>query len=119
MVNDHNFGPVVACGPGGRTELPKDVAVRLTPVTDIAAHEMVRSLASFPLLAGTAGKPNCDIDALERLLMRVSAMVDAHPEIAELDLNPVIATPDGVLIVDAQMRVEPAPPLAPMPSLSA
>ncbi|HYB25098.1 MAG TPA: GNAT family N-acetyltransferase [Solirubrobacteraceae bacterium] len=120
VVNDHSFGPVLACGAGGTSaELMQDVAVRITPVTDVDAHEMVRSLRTFPLLDGYRGARPCNVAAVEDVLLRVSAMVDAHPEIVELDCNPLIVTFDQVLIVDARVRVETAEPPAPMPSLRA
>lgn len=75
--------------------------------------------ASIPLLKGYRGAPRCDIAAVEDVLLRVSAMVEAHPEIAELDCNPLVAGPDGAVIVDARVRVEVARPAPPMPSLSA
>ena len=107
VVHDASFGPVVACGAGGTAvELLKDVAVRITPLTDVDAAEMVRSLQTFPLLEGYRGAPRADVAALEDLLLRVSALVEAHPEIAELDLNPVRALADGVMVVDARVRVE-------------
>jgi acyl-CoA synthetase (NDP forming) len=106
VVNDASFGPVVACGAGGTAvELLKDVAVRITPLTDVDAAEMVRSLATFPLLDGYRGAPKADVAALEDLLLRVSAMVEAHPEIAELDCNPVTVLPDGAVVVDARVLV--------------
>ena len=89
-------------------ELLKDVAVRLTPLTDRDAAEMVRSLATFPLLDGYRGAPKADVAALEDLLLRVSALVEAHPEIAELDCNPVKALPNKAVVVDARIRVEAA-----------
>jgi acyl-CoA synthetase (NDP forming) len=120
VVHDPSFGPVVACGAGGTTaELMKDVAVRITPLTDGDAHVMLRSLRTFPLLDGYRGAPRCDLDAIESVLLRVSAMVEAHPEIVELDCNPLIARPDGALIVDARVRIEAAPPPPPVPSLGA
>jgi acetate---CoA ligase (ADP-forming) len=120
MVHDPSFGPVLACGPGAKTTgVMKDMAVRITPVTDLDAREMLRSLRSFSILERDLGGPDRGVAAVERLLMGVSAMVEAHPEIAELDLNPVVAGPDGATIVDAQVRVETAPPPSPMPSLSA
>ncbi len=120
VVNDRSFGPVLACGAGGTTaEVIKDVAVRITPVTDLDAHEMLRSLKTFPLLDGYRGAPHCDVAAIEDVLLRVSAMVEEHPEIVELDLNPLIATPEGAVIVDARVRIQDAPPAAPMPSLDA
>jgi acetyl coenzyme A synthetase (ADP forming)-like protein len=118
VVNDHNFGPVIACGAGGTTaELIKDVAIRITPLTEIDAREMIRSLQTFPLLDGYRGAPCCDVPAIEELLLRLSVMVEGHPEIVELDCNPLIATPDGAVIVDARVRVETAPAQAPMASL--
>ena len=118
VVHDHSFGPVLACGAGGtHTELISDVAVRITPVTDVQAREMVRALRTFPLLDGYRGAPRCDLAAIEDVLLRVSAMVEAHPEIVELDCNPVIARPDGALIVDARVRVENVAAPRPMPSL--
>ena len=120
VVNDHSFGPVLACGAGGTTaELINDVAVRITPLTDVDAREMVRSLRTFPLLDGYRGAPRCNVAAIEDVLLRLSAMVETHPEIVELDCNPLIVTPDRTLIVDARVRVETAGPLPPMPSLTA
>jgi acetyl coenzyme A synthetase (ADP forming)-like protein len=107
VVHDRLFGPVVACAAGGtEAELLKDVAVRITPLTDVDAAEMVRSLATFPLLDGYRGAPKADVRALEDVLLRVSAMVEIHPEIAEMDLNPVIVLPTGAVIVDARIRIE-------------
>ncbi len=118
VVHDHSFGPVLACGAGGTAaELVSDVTVRITPVTDVEAREMVRSLRTFPLLDGYRGAPRCDLAAIDDVLLRVSAMVEAHPEIVELDCNPLIAGPHDVVIVDARVRVETAAPPRPMPSL--
>ena len=79
-------------------------------MTDLDAREMLRSLQTFPLLDGYRGAPRCDIAAIEDVLLRVSAMVEAHPEIAELDLQPARRSADGAMIVDARVRVEAAPP---------
>jgi len=115
VVNDASFGPVVACGAGGTAvELLKDVAVRITPLTDRDAAEMVRSLATFPLLDGYRGAPRANVAALEDLLLRVSALVEAHPQVAELDCNPVKVLPHGAVVVDARVRVEPATPRLPL-----
>jgi acetyl coenzyme A synthetase (ADP forming)-like protein len=114
VVHDPRFGPVIACGAGGTlVELVRDVAVRLAPLGLGDAAEMVRSLKSYPLLAGFRGAPACDVAAVEDALVRVSAMAEDLPEIAELDANPVIVTARGAVIVDARIRVEgvPAPPL--------
>jgi acetate---CoA ligase (ADP-forming) len=117
VVNDPSFGPVVACGAGGTAvELLRDVAVRITPLTDVDAAAMVRSLATFPLLDGYRGAPPADVAALEDLLLRVGALVEAHPEVAEMDCNPVMVLPrgQGVVVVDARVRVEVAPPPLPL-----
>ncbi len=107
VVHDRLFGPVVACGAGGTAvELLRDVAVRITPLTDRDAHEMVRSLATFPLLDGYRGAPAADVPALEQVLLRVSAMVEAHPEIAEMDCNPLVVLEQGAVVVDARIRIE-------------
>jgi acetyl coenzyme A synthetase (ADP forming)-like protein len=107
VVHDALFGPVVACGAGGTAvEVLKDVKVRITPLTDRDAHEMVTSLRTFPLLDGFRGAPKCDVAGLEELLLRVAAMVEQHPEIAEMDCNPVIVRPEGAVIVDARIRIE-------------
>jgi len=120
VVHDESFGPVIACGAGGtRAELLGDVAVRITPLTDLDARTMLRSLRMFPLLEGYRGSPPCDVAALEDALVRLSALVQAHPEVAELDANPVAAGPDGALILDARVRLSPPPPRRPQPSLRA
>jgi acyl-CoA synthetase (NDP forming) len=107
VVHDRLFGPVVACAAGGtEAELLKDVSVRITPLTDMDARGMVRSLRTFPLLDGYRGTPRVDVAALEDVLLRVSAMVEDHPQVAEMDLNPVIVQPDGAIIVDARIRIE-------------
>jgi len=120
VVSDRSFGPVVACGAGGTTaELLRDVAVRITPLSDLDAREMIHSLKLFPLLDGYRGAERCNVGAVEDVLLRVGALVEAHPEIVELDLNPVVASPEGATILDARVRIEVAPPTPPMPSLGA
>jgi acetate---CoA ligase (ADP-forming) len=115
VVNDKSFGPVIACGAGGTTvELLKDVQVRITPLTDTDAHEMVRGLAVFPLLEGYRGAARSDIPALERILMKISSLVESHPEIAEMDCNPVVVLPEGAVVVDARIRVESPGPQVPL-----
>ncbi|MGH2735189.1 MAG: GNAT family N-acetyltransferase [Actinomycetota bacterium] len=115
VVHDQSFGPVVACGAGGTAvELLKDVRVRITPLSDRDARDMLRGLATYPLLEGYRGAPAADIAALEELLLRVSALVEAHPEILEMDCNPVKVLPDGVAIVDARVRVGASEPELPL-----
>jgi len=107
VVHDKLFGPVVACGAGGTAvEVLKDVKVRITPLTDRDAHEMVTTLRTFPLLDGFRGAPKCDVAGLEEVLLRIAAMVEQHPEISEMDCNPVIVRPEGAVIVDARIRIQ-------------
>ena len=116
VVEDVTFGPVLACGAGGtQAELLKDVSVRICPVTRSDVGRMLRSLRTFPLLTGYRGAAPVDLGKLEDLLLRVSAMVDTHHEIAEMDLNPVIAGPDGTLAVDYRIRLQSPPPRRPWP----
>jgi acyl-CoA synthetase (NDP forming) len=115
VVQDQHFGPVLACGAGGTTtELLKDVAVRITPITRGEAARMVHSLKTYPQLDGYRGAPRADVDALEDVLLRVSALVESHPEVAEMDLNPVIVHTAGAVAVDARIRLEPATPRPPL-----
>jgi acetyl coenzyme A synthetase (ADP forming)-like protein len=117
VVDDATFGPVLACGAGGtHAELLKDVAVRICPITPDDARQMLSSLATFPLLTGFRGSPEADLDALHELLLRMSAMVEAHHEIAELDLNPVLAGPEGAIAVDFRIRLKSTPPRRPWPA---
>jgi acetate---CoA ligase (ADP-forming) len=112
MAQDPNFGPMVVFGLGGvYVELLKDVAFRLQPITDVDAAEMVRETQSFPLLEGYRNAPEGDVAALETALQQVSTLISAVPELMEMDLNPVkvLAPGEGVVVVDARMRVEPIP----------
>ena len=115
VVNDRQFGPTVACGAGGtQVELMKDVAIRLTPLTGADASGMLRELRTFPLLTGYRGAPAADISAIEDVLLRIGALADDHPCIAELDCNPVIASASGAIVVDARLRCEAAAPDRPI-----
>jgi acyl-CoA synthetase (NDP forming) len=118
--SDPQFGPVVVCGLGGTAaEIHRDVSVRLTPLTDLGARTMIRELRMLPLLEGYRGARASDIEALERLVLRVAAMVHAHPQIVELDCNPVSVSPERIVILDARVRVAAAPEAVPWPSLAA
>jgi acetyl coenzyme A synthetase (ADP forming)-like protein len=111
VVHDRQFGPVVACGAGGvRVELLKDVSVRLAPLAEADADAMVHELRTYPLLTGYRGAASSDVPALVQVILRVGAMVDDLPQIAELDLNPVLVHAHGATIVDARVRVAPAEP---------
>ena len=106
VVHDTQFGPVVACGAGGvQVELLRDVSVRLTPLSMEDASEMIRSLKTYPLLTGFRGRPSYDVAALEDGVLRVSALVEDIPQIAELDCNPFVVHEQGATILDARVRV--------------
>jgi acetyl coenzyme A synthetase (ADP forming)-like protein len=106
VTQDPSFGPLIGFGLGGiHVEILKDVCFRVTPITDHDAGEMVRSIKGHRLLEGYRGHPSADIAAIEDLLLRVSRLVEEISEIAELDLNPVMALPpgQGCLIIDARI----------------
>jgi acyl-CoA synthetase (NDP forming)/GNAT superfamily N-acetyltransferase len=103
------FGPLILLGLGGvASEVVGDHVTRLTPLTDADADEMIRSVRGAPLLAGHQGGPAADTSALADVLLRVSALADDIPELTDLDLNPVLARPDGVHCVDVRVRIAPA-----------
>jgi acyl-CoA synthetase (NDP forming) len=113
-THDPLFGPLVLFGLGGVTaELLGDRALRIVPLTDTDAQELVRSLRGSPLFFGYRGRPAVDVPALEDLLLRVGRLADELPEVAEMDLNPVIVGERGVIAVDVKIHVAPAD--APLP----
>src|SRR5207237_234751 len=117
VVQDPSFGPLVMFGSGGTAvELLGDRVFRVLPLTDIDAYELVRATRGSPLLFGYRGAPPADVASLEDLVLRVGRLVDDIPEIAELDLNPVIASPAGAVAVDAKVRLAPWMPRRPSTS---
>ena len=118
VLADPDLGPVVACGLSGRTvELLGDVAVRLAPLTRSDAHDLVRSLRAYPVLDGYRGAPKADVAALEDVLLRISALAAAHPEVVEVDCDPLLVAGSGAVAVDARVRVRAAGPPRPFPAL--
>jgi acyl-CoA synthetase (NDP forming) len=108
LTTDAQFGPALMFGLGGvAVEVLKDVAFRLAPLTQRDASAMIREIRSLPLLTGHRGQPAVDLAALERMLLQVSALAEEHPEIKELDLNPIFAYPDGCVAVDARIALHP------------
>jgi acetyl-CoA synthetase (ADP-forming) len=107
---DSTFGPMIMFGLGGiYVEVLKDVAFRICPITRLDAQEMIDGLACKPVLDGVRGGPRVDRDALIDLLLRVGGadgVMSKRPQIEEMDLNPVIAGPKGLFVVDARVRVK-------------
>jgi len=107
IVHDQLFGSLVMVGLGGvHTELFADRAFRLVPMTDRDAGRMWRSLRAAPLLTGYGGSSPVNTTAVEDLLLRLGRLAEELPEVAELDLNPVLVSADGAIVVDAKMRLE-------------
>jgi acetyltransferase len=101
---DPQFGPVLACGLGGvHAEVFRDVSRALAPVDAAEAEEMLRSLKSAPLLEGTRGRPGIHRQALVDVLERLSFLALSIPDIVEMDINPLMASPEGCLAVDARI----------------
>jgi acetate---CoA ligase (ADP-forming) len=106
VVQDPVFGPLVAFGAGGAlAELVGEASFRLAPLTDLDAEELVRSGKAGRLVAGFRGAPAAHMALLVDLLLRLGRLAADLPELAELDLNPVLAGPDGCIAVDARVRV--------------
>ena len=106
LTQDPSFGPLIMFGMGGiYAEFLKDITFRIHPLTDVDVQEMVRSVKAYQLFAGWRGSKPSDVKALEDLLLRVSAMVEDLPQIAEMDLNPVKAQEQGkgYVVVDARI----------------
>lgn len=109
MTKDPQFGPVMMFGLGGIfVEILEDVAFRAIPLSRHAARSMVGQIRARRILDGARGEPPVDREALVDLLLKVSSIVAAYPQLAELDLNPVIAYADGYAIADARIIVNQA-----------
>ena len=105
-VQDPVFGPLVAFGPGGaNAELIGEAGFRIAPLTVLDAQELVLDGKAGRLVAGFRGAAPADAGALVDLLLRLARLVEDIPEIAELDLNPILARPDGCVAVDARVRI--------------
>ncbi|MBA7699283.1 hypothetical protein ES703_107974 [subsurface metagenome] len=105
-VRDPRFGPLCMFGLGGTfVGAIKDVTFRLAPMWEISSEIMIRSIKAYSILKGVRGAPPCDIDSIKDCLLRLSQMVSEHPEIAELDINPLIVYPEGEGCVVADSRI--------------
>lgn len=104
---ESGFPPLILCGNGGiYVEVFKDFAYSLAPVTENEALEMIENLKIFPILQGIRGEQGIDMKALVKTIVKLSQLVLIAPEIAELDINPVMASADGLIAVDARIRIQ-------------
>ncbi|MDY6835889.1 MAG: acetate--CoA ligase family protein [Chloroflexota bacterium] len=107
MSKDPQFGPVIMFGLGGiLVEILKDVSFRIVPLIRRDAQEMIKEVKGYPLLEGYRGQEPANITILEDMILKVSEFADKHPEVKELDLNPIFAYKDGAIAVDARVVLE-------------
>jgi acetyltransferase len=105
---DPQFGPLVLFGLGGVfVEVLEDTTVRVAPVAEPEAREMVEGIRATPLLRGARGREPVDEAAVVETIERLSQLVTEFPAILELDVNPLVATPDGATAVDVRLTVDP------------
>jgi acyl-CoA synthetase (NDP forming) len=106
-IKDPQFGPALMFGLGGIfVEVLKDVTFRIAPITEYDAKEMITEVKAYPILKGFRGQPPADIDAIAKILLSTSKLVMEHPEIKELDFNPIIVYEKGAKTVDARVILE-------------
>ncbi len=110
VLQEQVFGPLVLFGlAGAAADVLADRAARLAPLTESDADDLIRSVRAAPLLLGHSGAP-ADLASLRDILLRVSQLADDLPQVAELELSPVVTRPDGVLAVDGRVRIQAAEP---------
>jgi len=114
VLQEPTFGPLVTFGPGGvASEVVGGRSARLAPLTDVDAAELIRTSRAAPLLGGPGGSLTADTSEIAGLLLRVSRLADDLPEVAELELDPVIARAGGTQVAVARIRLAPAVPRDP------
>jgi acyl-CoA synthetase (NDP forming)/GNAT superfamily N-acetyltransferase len=110
MLHEQVFGPLVLLGLAADADALANRAARIAPLTDSDADDLIRTIPGAPLLIGRGGTPSADLAALSDMLLRVSRIADDLPQIAELELSPVIASSDGARAIDARVRLQAAEP---------
>jgi len=104
MTKDPQFGQALMFGLGGIfVEVLKDVSFRVAPITERDAREMITEIKGYPLLRGYRGMPPADVDTIVQILLKTSKLVMEHPEVDQLDLNPILVYEKGAKVVDARM----------------
>jgi acyl-CoA synthetase (NDP forming) len=110
IIRDERFGPLVMVGLGGvLVEVMKDTALRLAPIGGRDAHEMLDELRGNAILRGVRGKAGVSVDAIVSLLEKISGFAATHPEVIEMDLNPVVAYENSLDVLDARIVVDTKP----------
>lgn len=118
MSVDGTFGPILTFGAGGTAvEVLRDTAQALPPLDLGLAQDLMRQTRTFRLLSGYRDRPAADLDAIALVLVRLSYLISAHPEIRELDINPLLASEKGIIALDARVVIadpasEPRTPLS-------
>jgi len=108
-IEDSLFGPLVSFGlAGAPSQLLGDLAYGIPPLTDVDAQTMIRELKSAPLLFGYRGSDPVDVKSIQDILQRLAALKDDLPEVAELDLEPVLVNGDGLTALSARVKVVPS-----------
>jgi acyl-CoA synthetase (NDP forming) len=106
-TKDPQFGPALMFGLGGIfVEVLKDVTFRIAPISESDAREMITEVKAYPILKGYRGQPPADVEAIVNILLNTSRLVMEHPEIKELDLNPIMVYEKGAKTVDARIILE-------------
>ena len=106
-IKDPQFGHALMFGLGGVfVEVLKDVTFRIVPISEEEAREMISEVKAYPILRGYRGMPPADIEAIVQILLKTSRLVSEHPEIKELDLNPIMVYEKGAKTVDARIILE-------------
>jgi acyl-CoA synthetase (NDP forming) len=105
---DPQFGPVIMFGLGGiYVESLQDVSFRVAPLNLTDTTLMLREIRSFPILAGMRGEEPCDLEAIQKVILAISQLMEHHPEIEEIDINPLKALPfgKGAIAVDGRVSI--------------
>ena len=101
------FGHVILCGLGGIfVEILGDVSSGLAPLTFSEAESMIRSIKSYRIITGTRGRPGINEARFAEIIVRLSSLLRYATEIKEMDLNPLIGSPESITVVDARIRIE-------------
>ena len=108
LVEDPVFGPLVAFGEGGTAvEVVNDISLELPPLNGLLARRLMARTRVWRLLQGYRGKSPANIEAIVEVLIRLGQLAADHPEIRELDINPLLADAAGIVALDARLRIAP------------